>query len=477
MARITESFAWLSSCTGHADDDNDVPSMTRRLRSAAGETFRSFAHRNFRLFFLGQMVSQAGTWMQSVAIVWLVLQLTGDGLALGLVTAAEFLPVLVLGAWAGVVADRADHHRLMTLTQVAFLGLSVVLSAVTLTGAATVPLLLVLSLVFGTINAFDNPTRRALVVELVPRHDVPNAVGLNSALMTGARVVGPAIAGAVIAGPGPGAAFVLNSVTYLAVIVALLRLDRSAIRPAPRVARAKGQLRAGLRYAWRTPEVRVPLVMLAVVGMLAFNHQVTLPLLAERTFRGTATTYTLLLATMSAGSVAGALTVARRSDVTPAALVRSVAGVAVASAALAVAPTLPLALVAALALGFTSIGLVSGANAVVQLRAAPAMRGRVLALLSVVFLGSTPIGGPIVGWVAEVTNPRAAVALGGAGALAVLAWALRQLRAHPELGTSAPAGRTAPAGEAPPAGAPAATAVAGVGGGRPPTAERAPAAA
>lgn len=356
--------------------------MTRRLRSAAGETFRSFAHRNFRLFFLGQMVSQAGTWMQSVAIVWLVLQLTGDGLALGLVTAAEFLPVLVLGAWAGVVADRADHHRLMTLTQVAFLGLSVVLSAVTLTGAATVPLLLVLSLVFGTINAFDNPTRRALVVELVPRHDVPNAVGLNSALMTGARVVGPAIAGAVIAGPGPGAAFVLNSVTYLAVIVALLRLDRSAIRPAPRVARAKGQLRAGLRYAWRTPEVRVPLVMLAVVGMLAFNHQVTLPLLAERTFRGTATTYTLLLATMSAGSVAGALTVARRSDVTPAALVRSVAGVAVASAALAVAPTLPLALVAALALGFTSIGLVSGANAVVQLRAAPAMRGRVLALLT-----------------------------------------------------------------------------------------------
>ena len=221
--------------------------MTERLKLATHDTFRSFDSRNFRRFFGGQIVSQAGTWMQSVAIVWLVLDLTGSGLALGLVTAAEFLPILLLGAWAGVVADRVDHHRMMLVTQGAFLALAFTLSALTLTGNVTVPLLFVLSLVFGAINAFDNPVRRALVVELVPQTHVPNAVGLNSALMTGSRVVGPALAGLLIAGPGAGAAFALNTVTYLAVLVALVRLDRSHFRAAPRVAKAKGQLAEGLR--------------------------------------------------------------------------------------------------------------------------------------------------------------------------------------------------------------------------------------
>jgi MFS family permease len=400
-----------------------------RLRLSAHDTFRSFAHHNFRLFFGGQIVSQAGTWMQSVTIVWVVLDLTDSGLALGLVTAAEFLPILVLGAWAGVIADRVDHHRLMLVTQTAFLALATALAVLTLSGHVTVPALFVLSLVFGTINAFDNPSRRALVVELVPQVDVPNAVGLNSALMTGSRVVGPALAGVLLAGPGAGTAFALNAVTYLAVIVALARMDRSRFRTSPRVAKAKGQLRAGLRYAWRTPDLRLPLVMLAVVGMLAFNYQVTLPLLAERTFGGTATTFTLLFATMSVGSVMGALVVARKTDLGVDFLVRAGAGLAVSTFALALAPTLPLALLAALAVGFTNVGIISGGNAVVQLRAAPAMRGRVLALLSVVFLGSTPIGSPIIGFVAEELGARAAVALGGVATALVVAWTARQVRA------------------------------------------------
>jgi MFS family permease len=400
-----------------------------RLRLSAHDTFRSFAHRNFRLFFGGQIVSQAGTWMQSVAIVWVVLDLTDSGLALGLVTAAEFLPILVLGAWAGVIADRVDHHRLMLVTQTAFLALATALAVLTLSGHVNVPALFVLSLVFGTINAFDNPSRRALVVELVPQVDVPNAVGLNSALMTGSRVVGPALAGVLLAGPGAGTAFAVNAVTYLAVIVALARMDRSRFRTSPRVAKAKGQLRAGLRYAWRTPDLRLPLVMLAVVGMLAFNYQVTLPLLAERTFGGTATTFTLLFATMSVGSVVGALVVARKTDLGVDFLVRAGAGLAVSTFALALAPTLPLALLAALAVGFTNVGIISGGNAVVQLRAAPAMRGRVLALLSVVFLGSTPIGSPIIGFVAEELGARAAVALGGVATALVVAWTARQVRA------------------------------------------------
>lgn len=403
--------------------------MTERLKTASDDTFRSFASRNFRLFFGGQIVSQAGTWMQSVAIVWVVLELTGSGIALGLVTAAEFLPVLVLGAWAGVIADRVDHHRVMVATQVAFLALALTLSVLTLTGRIDVPTLFALSLVFGVINAFDNPSRRALVVELVPQADVPNAVGLNSALMTGARVVGPAAAGLIIAGPGAGVAFAVNTVSYLAVIAALMRMDRSQFRSSPRVAKAKGQIRDGFRYVWRTAELRLPLIMLAVIGTLAFNYQVTLPLLAERTFGGTASTFTLLFATMSVGSVAGALVVARQTDLGLGFLVRAGTGLAVATLSLALAPNLPLALLAALAVGFTNVELISGANAVVQLRAAPAMRGRVLALLGVVFLGSTPIGGPVAGFVAQTMGPRVAIAVGGLGTAAVVTWTARSARA------------------------------------------------
>jgi MFS family permease len=411
--------------------------MTERLRVATHDTFRSFDSRNFRLFFSGQIVSQAGTWMQSVAIVWVVLDLTGSGLALGLVTAAEFLPILLLGAWAGVITDRVDRHRMMLATQGAFLALAFALSVLTLTGNATVPALFALSLVFGTINAFDNPSRRALVVELVGEDDVPNAVGLNSALMTGSRVVGPALAGLLIAGPGAGVAFAVNTVTYVAVIAALARMDRSQFRAAPRVAKAKGQLREGFRYVWRTPDLRLPLIMVAVIGMLAFNYQVSLPLIAERTFGGTATTFTLLFATMSLGSVAGALLVARQTDLGLGFLLRAGTGLAVSSFALALAPTLLLAFLASLAVGFTNVLIISGANAVVQLRAAVLMRGRVLALLSVVFLGSTPIGSPIIGFVAEELGPRAAVGLGGVATALAVAWTAYQVRAHETAGETA----------------------------------------
>ncbi|MFP3900248.1 MAG: MFS transporter [Acidimicrobiia bacterium] len=412
-----------------------------RLRQAASTMFSSLRTRNFRLFFAGQLVSQTGTWMQSVALVWVVLDLTGDGVALGLVVAAQFLPILVLGAWAGVLADRVDRHHMMIGTQVAFTVLAVAFSVLTLTGAATVGAIYALSLLFGIINALDNPSRRALVTELVGLRDVPNAVGLNSAVMTGSRVVGPALAGVLIAGPGAGWTFVANAVSYLFVIGALLRMDRSQLRPTPRVARAKGQLREGLRYAWRTPEMRLPIVLIAVIGTLTFKYQVSLPLLAERTFEGSATTFTLLFSTMSVGSVAGALAVARRSRVDLDFLVRAGGWLAAASVALALAPTLAVAVVASIAVGFASIALISGSNAVVQLEADPAMRGRVLALLSVVFLGSHPIGGPIVGWVSELAGPRAGVLLGAVAAAIAVAWTVRQRRAL-DTGTP-PTGRAA----------------------------------
>jgi MFS family permease len=404
--------------------------MTERLRDATRTTFRSLHTPNFRLFFIGQLVSQAGTWMQTVAIVWVVLDLTNSGTALGLVTAAQFLPMLLLGAWTGLLTDRVDRHRLMIATQVAFTALAIVFSVLMLTDRASVPAMYVLALVFGIITAFDNPARRVFVSELVAAEDVPNAVGLNSALMTGSRVVGPALAGALIAGPGAGSCFVVNALTYFAVIGALLRMDRSTFRAAPPVVKAKGQLRAGFRYVWHTPDLRLSLALVGVVGVSVFNYQVSLPLLAEHTFGGDATTFTLLYATMSAGSVGGALTVARRQDIGLPSLVHTGAGLTVATLALAFAPTLPLAVIAAVPVGFTSIFLISGSSAAVQLSAEPSMRGRVLALLGMLLLGSTPIGSPIIGWISDVSNPRMGIAVGALATAIATAWTAQRIRSR-----------------------------------------------
>jgi MFS family permease len=409
-----------------------------RLKLAAGETFRSLRSRNFRLFFVGQMVSQAGTWMEMVAVTWVVLQLTDSGIALGLVTATRFAPLLVLGPWGGVLSDRVDRHKLMLITQCCFFTLASALAVLVITDHITVWLLYGYTSVFGVLTALDSPARRSLVAELVEPDEIGNAVGLNSALMTAARTVGPAVAGAILAGPGETWCFVANALSYLVIVVALARMDRSAFHSAPLVIKAKGQLREGFRYVWTTPELLLPLVLATVVGTLAFNYQVTLPLFAERTLDGDATTFTWLYATMSLGSVAGALTVARRKDLSVAFLVTGGAGMTVATVALALAPTTPVALVAAVPLGFTSLMLISGTNAVVQLKSDPAMRGRVLALVSMVFLGSTPIGGPIVGWVSETFDARAGLMIGGIATGLATAWTARRLRRQREAAAGSP---------------------------------------
>lgn len=402
-----------------------------RLKLAAGDTFRSLRTRNFRLFFTGQVVSQTGTWMEMVAVLWLVLQLTDSGIALGLVTATQFLPMLLLGAWAGLLADRFDRHRFMLGTQVTFAGVASLLAALVVLDTYNVVVLYVFSGIFGLITALDNPNRRALVNDLVARDDVSNAVGLNSTIMTGSRVLGPALAGILIAGPGVAWCFVLNALSYGAVLTALLRMDRASFVRSPKVGRAKGQLREGFAYVRRTPELALPLILVAVIGTLAFNYPVTLPLLAERSLGGSATTFTLLYSTMSIGAVMGALRVARRRTMTVQVLVRATFGLAGAMTALALSPTIPLAFLAAIASGFFSIYLISGSNALVQMQAESAMRGRVLAMFSIVFLGSTPVGGPIIGGVSELLNPRAGVLVGALSAAAIGLWATRRIRHLP----------------------------------------------
>jgi MFS family permease len=400
-----------------------------RLRAFGADTFRSLQIANFRKFFIGQAISQTGTWMQMIAIGLLVFHMTGSGVALGLVTAAQFLPILILGAWAGLVADRRDRHHLLLTLNVAGAVVAAAFAVLVLADLAQLWSIYVLTVAAGTITALENPARRAFVTDLVEDADVPNAVGLNSTLMTSSRVVGPAIAGALIAGPGIGWTFAVNAVSFLPQLWLFARMDRSRFREVVRVVKGKGQLRDGFRYVWATPELRLPLLLVAAVGTLAFNFAVIFPIFTERALGATAETYTLMFSVMSIGSVAGALTMARRRTADTRFLAHGTLGLAGSMFALAAAPNVPLAVLLSLPVGATSVLVISGANAVVQMTATPAMRGRVLALLAVVFLGSTPIGGPVTGWVAEVFGSRTALSLGAWAslltALGVL-WALRR---------------------------------------------------
>ena len=400
-----------------------------RLRLATAETFRSLRVRNFRLFFLGQGVSMVGTWMQSVALVWLVLDRTGSGVALGVTTALQFAPVLVLSPFTGLAADRFDKRRLFLFTQAAAGLQAAAMAVLVITGTETIPLIYALTLVFGVVTALDQPVRRALVVELVDEPSVPNAVGLNSALMTGSRVLGPAVAGVLIAGAGVGWCFAVNAASYGAVLVAILRMDLLSGAPrVPAAPRQRGQVVEGFRYAWRTPSVRLPIVMVAVVSTFAFNFPVLLPLLAERTLHGGASAFSVLYSVMSVGSLAGALLVARRHRIGGRWLAWAALAYGGALTLLAAAPNLPLAVAAAVPVGLTGVLLLSGANSSLQLSAAPAMRGRVNALFAMVFLGSTPLGGPLAGWVAEHFGARAGLLLGAVAAAAAGGAALARRR-------------------------------------------------
>lgn len=395
-----------------------------RFRLAAGDTFRSLRVRNYRLFFVGQIISQAGTWMYMVAIIWVVLRLTDDGFTLGLAAAAQFVPVMLFGAWGGVIADRVDRHRFMISTQVAFTVISAVVAVLYLADLLTLGPIYLLSLAFGFATAMDNPVRRTLVVDLVDTADVPNAVALNSTLMTGSRVIGPAVAGLLITNFGVEWCFIVNTVSYFAVLFALARMDRSQIASSPKVARRAGQLREGLRYVWSHPDLRRPMLLMTVIGTLAFEFQVTLPLLAERDLGGDAGTFTLLYSTMSIGAVIGALAMARLRDVSTRLLALGSVGIGVSMLVLAASPNVPFALIALVPVGAGTIVLISGCNSVIQLRADTAMRGRALALTAVVFIGSTPIGGPIAGWVSEQFGARAGIVMGAVASLLVGGWAL-----------------------------------------------------
>jgi MFS family permease len=387
------------------------------VTAALRRSFGSLSVPNYRRYFAGQVVSISGNWMQTVAEVWLILKLTGSGTAVGLAAALQFLPILLAGAWGGLLADRVPKRLLLSATQV--LNLAPVLAMWALTASGVVEAWMVLGLIFvrGAVNAIDNPARQSFVVEMVGAERVVNAVSLNSVLVHTARILGPAAAGLVIALFGVAPCFLLNAVTFLVMLVALRRMDPAELEPAPRAARAPGQLRSALRHVAATPALRIPLAMMAVVGMLSFNFQVLLPLLAKFTWHGSASAYAALTAAMGAGSIAGALAAGARGRVSPRILTGASAGFGVATLLAAAAPSFELQLLALVPLGAMSVTFAAGINSALQLAVEPELRGRVMALYSVVFVGSTPIGGPVSGWLAEQAGPRAGLVLGGAAAL------------------------------------------------------------
>ena len=401
--------------------------MTRVVR-AGRVTFAALAIPNYRRYYAGQSISLIGTWMQMTAQSWLVLTLTHSGTALGVIVALQTLPVLLLGPYGGVVADRVDKRRMMIGLQSMMGVQALILGVLTVTGEVEVWQIGILAAMLGLNNAFENPARQSFMMELVGAEHLRNAVSLNSVLVNGARAIGPAIAGILIATVGDGVCFLVNAVSFIPVVLTLTSMDRTQLATVEPTPRARGQLREGLRYVRSTPTLAVPLVMMAVAGCLTYEFQVSLPVMADRGLNVGATGFGFMTAAMGVGAVIGGLFVAARGKTGLRPLVVSALAFGAALVLATLAPTLPLELLALGIAGAGSIAFMSMGNSTLQLGSAPEMRGRVMSLWFVAFQGSTPIGGPVVGATMAALGPRAGLGLGATVALFVAlggAFALR----------------------------------------------------
>lgn len=385
-------------------------------------TFRSLRVRNFRLFFIGQLISQIGTFLTQVALTLLVLHLTDSGIAIGLLVACQFGPMLVIGPYAGVVADRSDKRVLLLVTQTLQMCQSFALAALAFMDHAPLVAFYVTALAGGMLLAFDNPARRSFVTEMVPPEQMQNAVTLNTALMTSSRIFGPALAGVLVVTAGYGWAFAIDGVTYLAVLAGLWMMRTSELHSAPRSVRGRGQVREGMRYVRTVPDLFVPMVMVAIVGTLTFNFSVTLPLFVTRDLHGNNGTYTIVYSVLSLGAFGAALFAAQRKTVSVRHIVIAALGFGASMLLFSAVPNLLFAFPVALVVGFASVSFMTTATAIVQVRADPTMRGRVMALQAMVLIGSTPLGGPLLGWVCETLGTRAGLLLGAGAAFAAAAW-------------------------------------------------------
>jgi len=388
---------------------------SRRRGGPGSPTFRSLKNRNYRLFATGQIVSLSGTWGQRVAQDWLVLELSGNsGVALGITTGLQFLPVLLFGLYGGVLADRYDKRKLLIGAQAAMGLLALLLALLDLSGAVQLWHVYALAFALGLASVVDTPVRQAFVVEMVGPDDLPNAVSLNSATFNSARIIGPAVAGIGIAAVGTGWVFAANALSYVAVLVGLRAIRTADLFPSKRLERAKGQLREGLAYVRQRPDLLVPMVLVFMVGTFGLNFQITLALVVKEVFGRGAGSYGLLSAFLAVGSLLGALMSARRSGPPrQRTLFAAVLVFGLLEVLVGLAPTFELMALLLVPTGVAVLTFTTTANAIIQLGSAPQVRGRVMALYILVFLGGTPVGAPLIGALAEAFGPRSSIVAGG----------------------------------------------------------------
>jgi MFS family permease len=387
------------------------------MKKTAQKIFQSLRIRNYRLYFIGQAISLSGTWMQTIGQDWLVLKITHSGLQLGIVSAFQFLPLLLLGPFGGVIADRFDKRKILLITQSIAGFLALILGILVATGTVQIWMVYILALCFGLTNTVDSPTRQTFVAEMVGKERLRNAVTLNSTEVNLARAVGPAISGILIASLDLALCFFLNAISYIAVLISLLMMRKEDLHPAPRTERTKGQLMEGLWYVRRSPVLRNTLIMMAIIGTFSYEFSVSLPLFAQFTFHGNAGSYAALVTSMGVGSVVGGLFSASREKIAPHMLIYSSLFFGVMLTVSSLMPNIYLAMGAMFLVGIFSINFISLGNATLQIESEPQMRGRVMSLWSMAFMGSTPIGGPIIGYIGETLGPRFSLAVGGIAAV------------------------------------------------------------
>ena len=394
----------------------------RPARRALGRTFASLQVRNYRFYFAGQGLSMVGTWMQSVGQSWLVYARTHSGVEVGLIVALQALPVLLFGPFGGTLSDRFSKYRLLFWTQSLAGAQAFLLAALAISGHLPLWALYLVATSLGAIKMVDNPTRQSFIIEMVGRKYVRNAVTLNTTTNNVARSVGPAVAGLVIAVVGAGWCFFVNGCSFVFVIAALAAMRKHELLPAQRANRIRGQVKAGLRYVARQPVLRDALVMMAVVGCFTYEFQTTLSLMAGGPLHGGPETYGVLTACVGLGSALGGLVFAglRSRDSRRLPVLAFTFGAVVLLAALA--PTLPAEAVVLFFVGAASVAFTSLTNSTLQLESAPEMRGRVMSLWSMAFQGTTPIGGPLVGWIAGELGARYGLGVGAVAAMAVGGW-------------------------------------------------------
>ena len=390
--------------------------MILELKKFGRETFSSLKIRNFRLYFIGQGISMSGTWMQGVAQAWLVLQLTNSGTALGIVSALQSLPILLLGPLGGMVVDRFSKRRLLFITQSSSGVLALILGSLVYMGEVRLWMVYAMALMLGLINTIDNPTRQTFISEMVGEDELKNAITLNSIVVNLSRVIGPIIAGIIIATSGIAACFILNGFSFFAVVFVLLAMRGRELFKSS-AAQKRGKFLDGFYYIISNPILKISMLLMAIIGTLTYEFQVSLPLLAQKTFHGDARSYAALMSALGVGAAVGGIISAGSKKINTRLLLGAAFFFGISVLAVAIAPSLKTSVALMVLVGIFSILFTTMGNTTVQLNSKPEMRGRVMAFWSMAFMGSTAVGGPIIGWLGQHIGPRWGLAVGGFSAI------------------------------------------------------------